>query len=530
MPRWLSIAKTEVRIWTSRFRKNRNILFIVIATIIGTYAFFLVPLILNSFYNEIYSLLIALGPSLPYLMYYIFSFVILYIFLWCVTYPLSMTMQTTDDLSGQMEILLSTPIKPHDILFGKFIGRLPTYLIILFAIAPWVVNFFNIAFSLSVFKQILIYLILFAVVVLGMWLGTLLAAYFESKIRTSERSRDYGRAMTFLITIFTVAIMYVMIWVVTSGLTDPTSPLYTILQGFPSTWGAVIVINIFGYGFIFPMHVSIYILLLIGLTFGMLLLGYYWAGHFYSLEPIELETERIVAEKRFYRIFRKLFPGHFSVLFISQLKQFSRKLENFSRIGYAVGISIMIIVFNSVMNVGESTLNPFYITIISYFYPMMVAVLLGCYVIVGSKDHLWIYKKAPNGIKNYVWSVYLVNILYSLIIGIVFAGIASIVMGFTLLEGILTVLLTIISLLFLMAIAIGIAFIFPTFEERGGKMGLIMLSFMGITITIWMGSLFLGIFLFNDAVFAAPGISLSLSGVFGFILLKLGMKKLSSLE
>ncbi|MHA1649574.1 MAG: hypothetical protein ACTSYB_05215, partial [Candidatus Helarchaeota archaeon] len=191
---------------------------------------------------------------------------------------------------------------------------------------------------------------------------------------------------------------------------------------------------------------------------------------------------------------------------------------------------IMIIVFNSVMNVGESSLNPFYITIISFFYPMMVAVLLGCYVIVGSKDHLWIYKKAPNGIKNYVWSVYLVNILYSLIIGIVFAGIASIVMGFTVLEGILTVLLTIISLLFLMAIAIGIAFIFPTFEERGGKMGLIMLSFMGITITIWMGSLFLGIFLFNDAVFAAPGISLSLSGVFGFILLKLGMKKLSSLE
>ena len=526
---WFQIAKNEVRRWTSRFRKHRRLFFLIIAAIMGTYAFVLVPLILSAFRGGIYSLLIGFGPALPYLVYYIFSLAVLYIFLWCITYPLSTTLQSTGDLAGQLEILLCTPVKPQHILFGKFIGRLPTYLIMLFAIAPWLVNIFSIALPLSIFGQILIYLVLFVVIVFGMWLGTLLAAFVESKVRKSEKSRDYGKAMTFLITIFTAAIMYIMIWVVSTGLTDPTSPLYTVLQFFPSTWGSIIIITIFGAGIILPLNIIFYILLLLGLTALTLFLGYHRSGHFYSLEPIVTVTERVIGEKRFYRFFRWLFPGDFGVQFLSQLKQFSRKLENFSRIGYAMGLSAMVMIFN-IVGFGDELYTPFIITMITFFYPMMIASLLGCFVILGSKDHLWIYKKAPNGVKNYVRAIYLVNILYSLMIGLIFSIVASILLGFTFLEGLFMVGLFIAFTLTLMATAIGIAFIFPTFEERGSKIGILMMAYMGITIGIWIGCLFIGDFLLGDAPFGASVLTLILTTISGLVLLRLGIKKLSSLE
>ncbi|MFX1295109.1 MAG: ABC transporter permease [Promethearchaeota archaeon] len=525
---WLQIAKNEIRLWSSRYRKNRKLFFIILAVFMGTYAFVLVPFILNLFSNGISSLLLGFGPSLPYLMYYIFSFIVLYIFLWCITFPLSSTLQSTSDLSGQLEILLSSPVKPRHILFGKFIGRLPTYLIMLFALAPWLINFFNIALPLTVFGQILIYMTIFAVIVFGMWLGTLLAAFVESKIRKSEKSRDYSKAMTFLITIFTVAIMYSMIWVVSTGLTDPSSPLYSVLQFFPSTWGSIIVISIFGYSSIAPLHVGFYILLLLGFTVLTLFLGYHGSGRFYTLEPSETGTERIVGEKRFYRFFRRLLPRDFGVQFISQLKQFSRKMENFSRIGYSVGISAIILIFN--LGMGVTPYPPFVITMITYFYPMMIASLLGCFVIIGSKDHLWIYKKAPNGVRNYVRTVYLVNILYSLMIGVAYSIVASIIFGLTFLETLLALGLFVVFLLTLMAMAIGIAFIFPTFEERGAKVGIIMMSFIGITIGIMIGSVFAGDFLLNDATYGASVVSLILTTIIGIALLRLGIKKLSALE
>ncbi|MHA1424477.1 MAG: hypothetical protein ACTSQI_00655 [Candidatus Helarchaeota archaeon] len=530
---WLHVAKNELKIWTSRFRNHRKLLFIIIAGILGTYAFILVPLILNPFSTEIFNALSKFGPSLPFLMYYIISFIVLYIFLWCLTYPMSMTLQSTSDLSGQLEILLGTPLKTHDLLFGKFIGRLPIYSILLFGFAPWIVNVFKIIAPINILGQIFIYLILYLVIILSMWLGNLIAAYTESIVRKSERSRDLGKAMTFLITIFTVSISYVLMWVVFSGLSDPTSSLYSVLKFFPSTWGSILIINIFGYGGILGANIYLYSLLLIGVTIGVLYFGYHLAGTFYSLEPIEKATPQIFEEKRFYRWFRKVIPSNFGIMFVTQLKQYSRKLENFSRIAYAVGISITVMVFNVAMGAGEGVggeINPFIINFIAFFFPMMLSGMLGCYVIIGSKDNLWIYKKAPNGVKNYVKSIYLVNIIYTLLIAILFSIIATLVLRFNLIQVLSITGLTIAFILILMAMAIGIAFIFPTFEERGSKVGLLMMTFMGLSIGAWIGGLFLGIFLLGDVWYAGPLLTLCITTAFGYILLKVGIKKLSGLE
>ncbi|HUX98229.1 MAG TPA: ABC transporter permease, partial [Candidatus Deferrimicrobium sp.] len=304
---WLNIAKNEIRLWTSRYRNHRPLFFVILSSFMIFYAFFLVPLILNAFYTPIHNILIGFGPALPYFMYFVLSFAVLYIFLWCITYPISTTLQYGDDLSGQLEVLLSSPIKPQDILFGKFIGRLPIYLILLFAIVPWLVNFLIIAIPIPIFAQILIYLVLFLVLIIGMWSGNLLGAFVESKIRKSEKTRDLGKAVSFIIAIITVIIMYVTIWIISTGLSDPSSPLYIVLQFIPSSWGSSIIISLYGFGYILPIHVGFFVLGLVALTVGILYFGYRSAGRFYSLEPVATTVERITGkENRFYRFFRSL--------------------------------------------------------------------------------------------------------------------------------------------------------------------------------------------------------------------------------
>jgi hypothetical protein len=536
---WLSVAKNEIRLWSSRFRNHRPLVFLLIGLIVITYAFVLVPLIL-SFVNEpIYAALTYIDELsgvpgvhlLPFFMYYVFSLAILYIFIWCITYPLSSMLQGAQDLAGQLEIMLATPIKAQDIMFGKFIARLPTYSIFLFAFAPWLVNLLMIKVPLSIAEQLLIYLVLFVTIIMAMWLGTLLASYVESKVRKSERSRDLGRAMTFIITILTVVLNYALIWVFMAGFSDPTSPLYNILQVFPSTWGTVIILNIFGYSAVVPGNVGVFIALLVGITAFLLYFGFKAAGRFYSLEPVEIGTERVTGEGRLYGVVRRLVPGDFGVQVVSQLKQFSRKLENFSRIGYAVGMSAIIVVFQMFTPKEAFIELPLLVTFAIFFPPMMIAGLLGTWVVIGSKDNLWIYKKAPGGVSAYARSVYIVHLIYTLPIALIFTGIMAVVLGLTLVDVLLAVAFSVLFMLSLMAMAIGMAFIFPTFEERGSKVGILIMGFMGIAFGALTGAAFLafGVLPFLG-LFGWSLCCLIIVIPIGVALLKIGIKKLEALE
>ncbi len=525
---WLHVAKNEMRLWTNRFRNNRLLFFGLLVVIMGTYAFILIPLLFNALSAPIYDFLTGFIPieGLPFFIFYVFSFALLYMFLWSIIHPLSTMLQDTGDLSGQLEVLLSSPVKMRDVLFGKLVGRLPIYLILLFIIAPWLVNFFLIAIPLTIISQILIYLTIFIIIVLSMWLGTLLAAYVENKVRKSERSRDLGKAMVFITTILTVALMYGVIWIVMTGISDPNSPMYTVLQFIPSSWGSFIIMDIFGFGYLVPVDVAFFLILLLGLTVVVLVVGYYGAGRFYSLEPIEMGTKRITSEKLFYRIFRRL--G--GVQLVSELKQYSRKLENFSRIGLSIGISAIVIVFNLGTSGGLMD-RGMLVMFATFMYPLIIAGMLGTFVIIGSKETLWIYRKSPNGVKNYVKSVYLVHIIFTLIIGVIFSTISMIVFGFPLLDTVLSIGLSIGFSLSLMGIAIGVAFVFPTFEERGPKIAVLMVTYWGLTSSIWTGVIFYDIFVIGSfELYDTSLITLAFLAITGYILLKLGIRKLSSLE
>jgi hypothetical protein len=198
-----------------------------------------------------------------------------------------------------------------------------------------------------------------------------------------------------------------------------------------------------------------------------------------------------------------------------------------------VGISITIFAFNPNMwAVGDPFFTiGFKIMMTVYMYSMMAAIMLGAFVVVGSKDNLWIYKKAPNGVKNFVWSVYIVHIFYAIIIGIIFSIVYSIIANLTLFEGFMVILFAIGFQLAMMAIAIGMAFIFPTFEERGGKLGLLIMLITGIVLGGFFVAIFANLYLVDFiGPFAAPIINLVFLGIVGYGIIRLGIRKLMALE
>jgi uncharacterized membrane protein len=98
---WLSIAKNEIWLWSSHFRKHRALLFTIVGVFVVVYAFMLVPLILNAAAGAIYTVLTnVFGLALPFFMYFVFSIALLFVFMWCITYPLSSMLQGAQDLQG----------------------------------------------------------------------------------------------------------------------------------------------------------------------------------------------------------------------------------------------------------------------------------------------------------------------------------------------------------------------------------------------------------------------------------------------
>jgi hypothetical protein len=239
----------------------------------------------------------------------------------------------------------------------------------------------------------------------------------------------------------------------------------------------------------------------------------------------------IIKENLYYKFFRKIIPGNFKITFLTELKGFSRKLSNFARLGYGAGFVVIMSVFNMIMDPGPGGASMFIVLLLMFVYALITSLMLGGYSVIGSKDHFWVYKKAPNGLNNFVKSVFSVRVFYALLIGSIFPIVFTIIRGFSIFEGFMIFLFMIGHVLSLIACAIGIAFMFPAFEEKSPKIAITLGIFMVIPMASVIGGIMIGsIFLkFLDPYYEALG-TLIINSILGFIVLNLGIRKIKSLE
>ncbi|MFX1597966.1 MAG: hypothetical protein ACFFC5_02770 [Promethearchaeota archaeon] len=533
---WLVIAKNEVRLWSNRFRRNRKAFFIGLIIFLGIYAFFLVPWLYNALLpGLIIEILVIYGPLISPT---IASFMFL-MFLVLLIWPLNQALQ--DVRVGQVEVMMAAPIRPHHILFGKYVGRLPTYFIAIAAVAPWILGFFVTAFSIDVLGQMVILFSICLLFLLSTWIGTLVSSLAESRLAQSPRGRDVGRAILFIVpTIFFIFLYLVF------PIAIQSPEFLSVIKFFPSSWATNVILHQIGSIFTLDLLPAlgstfniIFNFALLGIVaVSTLILGYRIAGRAYSLEPMAIAKAKIVGEKKVFALVRRIVPGFFGEIVAANLKGSTRRLEVLSRLGYVIIMSVVVTIMVPLTTGGLVAVEPeWFIYMMSFEYSIFQALMFGAFVLYFNKDTIWLYRKVPRGIRTFVAAVFVQNALILVPVGMILMLGLGLVFNFGMwtLLGIATVA---IFALYALGISIGVNCIFPTFEEKGAKVTLIIFASLALLLPPFMVPIFLtvlgiGSYLPVIAGLAQLGIGLLLFPfwiVLELCILYLGVKKLYSLE
>ncbi|MHA1237816.1 MAG: hypothetical protein ACTSSJ_00980 [Candidatus Odinarchaeia archaeon] len=517
MPSWRTIALNEFKMMTSRFRKYRKLFISFLSGLSIIYAVFLAPTLVKMLLpSDVAFIRMLLYPMLPPML----KLIILMLFVYCVISPLASSLREID--VSHLEIIASTPVRPHQVLFGTFIGRVILYVFLVIIGGGTLTAFLAALWDIPPLNICIILLCILFTVFIGVWIGTLISAAFVVKLGKTARGKEIGRA---LIMVFSavIGIGFYASWFFVSQIAG--NPVYDIvMQVFPSTWASEI-ITYFSLGVnpVLDVWVNLMLIVLVGGT--LVLAGYKWAERFYDFEPGVIEVKKVKGESFLFKLFRSVSPTAFTDLVIFQIKDFVRSLENVSKIGYSLAFTVFYI-FLFPMTGADLTFMGFFIP---WFFGYILAVFMGSEITVKGKEKLWLFKKAPNGVQKLVFSKLARNLVLGFPLGVAVSIALIVIYQMSLDVAALTLLYMFVSIFSAMATCIGLFLINPAFKERSSKYGINMLIFLGIS----MGEYFIPIAFISLGIMPFSvweAVTMTIALAISIVMLFLGAKKLESLE
>ncbi|MFW9825402.1 MAG: hypothetical protein ACFFE4_20845 [Candidatus Thorarchaeota archaeon] len=496
MALWMKIAKNEVRVRTSRFRKNRLAFFLILYSLLFFWAFFLCPLIFDQFMPTLTGME-ELAPFLVPSIAMIIEQLMMIFFIAIMIYPLNNIYRQTE--IGFKEILLASPTTAGDIFLGEFLGKIPVLFSYVFALTPVFVNMLNPIFNLTIVQTLVIYGCVFGLVFLANLIGTLIMSWLEHKIAKSEKARDIAKALLIFLSIGMVALIYALQFGFQFIMEHPELKNYLIW--YPPLWFSNVILYTFDptllNAYVLNIWMSLSLVLLIPLL--VLYISYKKADHFYTLEGgVEIVSSIVEKENGFYKFIRRIINVKWEGLLITQFKQFFRKKENIMKLVYLGGITCVYgLIFSfSVRESPEEFISGAITKLMVIFMGgMLYGLMLGSFIFVGSKDLLWVYKRSPRNINGLVYSY----IFAMIIINVILALIVTIFFTFLFKFDILYMIVFFISYLtygiMVLIQAVGVQGFSPAFEEKGKHMGFNMFKLMSIQMAVFTGFIFLMIWL-----------------------------------
>jgi hypothetical protein len=522
--KWLVVARNEYRIRINKIRKIRPYFPYLAIGLLVVYVAFIAPAFVSLFIDDL------LAFFLSQVAVAMIQIILLMIFFYLIILPITYTLQGMQ--AGQVEIFLAAPVKSSDVLLGEFVGVMPFYAIAIAVIAG---SFTAILHPLGLdLVQIAITVIIFVVISLcALWIGTVIAALVRTKFARTARGRDIGRALSLVLALPMIAIMYSFIGGgLLDALADPgtSGMVRTILNLLPSSWGAEVIVgfasnpgNITAFGF----ETLTYFGGLVAFFAAVLWLGAKAANSAYSIEPTTFTASRAKPDGIFYKTIRYLGGGgSFSTLLVSVFKDYGRRLENLSRIAYIVGLIAMINIF-----FGGGRDDPESVLIMGLFLFPFLAVLVVGQVVEGGKENFFIYKKTPSGVGRLIKARLLQGWLVSVPIGAAITAVSMILIPQTTFVSLLTYIgFMVLVIAANVALALGLSLLNPVFSEnaRDQMFGLMLNAQVGIfvSIGIFIGSMIiLRLGLFNTLMLYTVVIWL-----LGIVSLYLGKRRLSRIE
>lgn len=399
-PKWLLIAWNEYLASTSRIRRVRPFFPYLVTVFLLLYVVFVAPAFVGLFLDEFLGLLVSqVAVSLVQIIMFM-------IFFYFILIPISTTLR--DDESAQIEILLSAPIKPSDVLLGEFIGKWPIYTIATTVIAG-IFTALLVPVGLDFIQLTIIIMVIVLTFLLASWIGHLTAALLRTRLSKSARGKDIGRALSMILALPFVAAIFALNYSgVFESLMDPEAggAVSFVLGFFPSSWGANIIVdfvlnpgNIMAVGFETFFRFSGLVLFFVGsLWFGVKI-----ADRAYSLEPTTFISSLAKQDGFFYKFVNFLGGSKsFGVILVSVFKDYSRRLENLTNVAYIVGV-IVLMNFFVVSNISSVDGPPISLMSIQFLLPIIIVMVVGEVTIRG-KENLFIYRKTPFGERRYVFA------------------------------------------------------------------------------------------------------------------------------
>lgn len=409
---WKIIAKNELRIRTSKFRRRRSIFFLALYSVLSIWAFVVAPFLFDLFmptlavqYSTIFKPVVAI----------VIESIMMMLFLVLMMYPLNNVYRESE--IGFKESLLATPVKSNDIFLGEFLGKFPIYLMAVLLVTPIILGIANPIIDFTFFQYLTIYLCILGLVYFANLVGSIIASWIEHKISKNEKARELGKVFIWIFTIALVAIMYAIMFFLNELMANPE--LKNWLAFYPSLWFSNIILYSIDPILIesFVLNIWLNIVLAIGIPTLILYISYKKAESFYSLEGISEKSTKIIKQKEnfFYQIIRKIAGSKWGCLTVVQLKRMFRKKSNYARLAYIFGLLGFMTWFISRGGFDQEWFVLFS-TILIAIGGGIGSIMLGHFAFIDSKDLIWVYKRSPRGLKSLVYSYLLAMLIINIFI------------------------------------------------------------------------------------------------------------------
>lgn len=515
---WMVIAKTDFLVWSSKAKGKRAPIFGGILLTGILWAFYVVPEIWRFVISgnlPIYSLLMVALPEL-------IRIAMLLLWMLVLIYPILYALQEIK--IGQWEIILSCDVSTRSLLVGTFVGKIPSYGLMVLFLAPVLISPFILAYQVTLLGQLLMYSSILLVSLSTLWMSNFVALAVQAKLGESRRAKDLGKALSMAIGLVAGLPLYALVYF--------AGPLTGILGMnvfllFPFTWGADMtswtailfspnvtpeMLSLFkavlGFDILTDvLLLSLFTLLLVGVAFR--------ATDRVFTFGLGVRTETvttIVRENVVIRGIRRVFPGHFGVLVVTSLKDFFRKAENLSRLGFML---MMTTVMPFVMNLSSPeppTDDPAFRVVLPMITGAMMLMVVGTMTFGGtgfieSKDHLWIIKSAPHGSIEFVEaklvSFFIASAPMALIPFIVLGLLTGLEVQFILLMFVYGYCLLCCSIM----VSVGVVAANPTFENTRSRSYIMNSLATGVIIlSALISSLLIGVLYFGPTLLEGLGL------------------------
>jgi hypothetical protein len=472
--KWLVIAKNEFRLQTVFIKDFRRILPVAAIFIIFAFQLVFAPSVLNMVVDGFMALF--MGQAAVALMQILLFMISLYLFVFPITTALK------DVRPGQVEIILSAPVMPRDLLVGEFVGKIPVYAFII-ALFSGIFTTIIQPLGLDIAQIVIINIVFIISLLLSYWFGTLSAAILRSRIGKSAKGRDLGKSLGFILALPLVAAMYAIMGGLLDGLTNPetSAMVEQVLAIFPSSWGAEVIVSLaqnpgnlvasFSQGGLYLGGLLIFFVA--SLWFGGSI-----ANRLYDLEPSSFGSSSVKADGLFYNAVQALSSSRLTV---SLFKDYSRRLENLTRLAYIVGLIVVMKLFLMKPDDTVSAMMPL------LMLSPMIAGFVASDATLRGKECLFIYRKVPSGIDKFIKAKLIQSLMVVVPITAVIA-LASIITlpGVTSYDILIQFTYSILLASVNMVYALGIFFWNPVFAENQNAQMINFQPLIFTTIISWI--------------------------------------------